>query len=307
MNERAIEGQFGRASLACLLNFIGGWLHVGALCLVAFTLFLMWCGVREGLNLFAVLAGLVGIGHWLTSGTGLGFLVSGPRAKGAMGLSIATAGTGGFHLMLLIVIATSRYYGGFGSVGTSRTAELHWEAFVTQAGAIPLLLFLVIGYSDFFERLSDGSVLPVLACLFEIGRMILLLLTLRAHAQRSRFTRGFYLYARRRRVLDRRGFHDRSRNSFRRSCAPRKACQSCPRWRPRIPFGDLLPIHHRRPSRPCRFGRGYDAHHQVSEIEDRLPAMSQIYRHNRQEWTNQSGHYRLSGFYAFQEPGILSD
>jgi hypothetical protein len=190
VDERAIEGQFGRASLACLLNFIGGWLHVGALCLVAFTLFLMWCGVREGLNLFAVLAGLVGIGHWLTSGTGLGFLVSGPRAKGALGLSIATASTGGFHLMLLIVIATSRYDGGFGSVGTSRTAELHWEAFVTQAGAIPLLLFLVIGYSEFFDRLSDGSVLPVLACLFEIGRMILLLLTLRAVMLNARDTRG---------------------------------------------------------------------------------------------------------------------
>jgi hypothetical protein len=78
----AIEGQFNRASLACLLNFIAGWLQVGALGLMAFIVLLDWCGVQEGLKLFAVIAGLLGLAHWLTSATGIGFLISGPRQRG---------------------------------------------------------------------------------------------------------------------------------------------------------------------------------------------------------------------------------
>jgi hypothetical protein len=188
--ERAIEGQFNRASLACLLNFIGGWVHVAALLMVVFALFLAWAGLQEGLTLFLVLAGLLGIGHWLTSATGMGFLVSGPRERGALGLSIATASTAGLHLMIILIIGSSRYHGAFGSTPYSRAADIHWEAFVTQLTALPSLIFAVTAFSEFFAKVSEGSVLPVFANIVEAARMILFLLTLRAIMLQARDTRG---------------------------------------------------------------------------------------------------------------------
>ena len=169
-----------RTSLACLLNFIAGWVHVGSLGLMAFIIFLQWCGVREGLRIFTVIAGLLGIGYWLTSATGLGFLVSGPRNRGALGLSIATAACAGLHLMLIIVVGTSRHYGGFGGPIAERTAEVHWDAFITQIRALPALLFFEIGVGDFYRYVSEGSLLPVFTNFAEIARMVLFLLTLRA-------------------------------------------------------------------------------------------------------------------------------
>ena len=187
---QAIEGQFNRASLACLLNFIGGWLHVAALALVAFVFFLDWVGVREGLRVFLVIGGLLALGYWLTSATGLGFLVSGPRDRGALGLSIATAAVAGLHLILIILIATSRTFGGFGAPPTGRAADLHWDAFVTQARALPILLFFEIGVGDVWARVSEGSLIPVLTNFFEVARMVLFLLTLRAVMLCARDSRG---------------------------------------------------------------------------------------------------------------------
>jgi hypothetical protein len=189
-DSRAIEGQFNRASLACLLCFIAGWLQVGALGLMAFSVFLDWCGVQEGLRIFLVIAGLLGLGYWLTSATGLGFLVSGPRERGALGLSIATAATGGLHLLLLIVIATSRYYGTFGAATTARATDVNWHAFVSQIGALPTLLFVLIGLGDLVRGAADGALLPVLTNLAEVARMVLFLLALRAVMFCARDNRG---------------------------------------------------------------------------------------------------------------------
>lgn len=189
-DRRAIAGQFDRASLACLLLMIGGWLQVGALGVLVFTWFLDWIGVQEGLRVFLVVAGLLGVGHWLTSAVGLGFLVSGPRARGALGLSIATAAVGGLHLMLLIVVATSRHFGGFGSATHGYAADVHWDSFVTQARAIPVLLFWELGAGDIYRGVAQGSLLPVLTNLLEVARWVLLLLALRAIMLGARDAKG---------------------------------------------------------------------------------------------------------------------
>src|SRR5262245_55861766 len=86
-----IEGQFNRASLGCLLMYIGGWLQVGGAGLILFTIFLHWIGIEDGLQVFIVLGGLAGLGYWFSAATGIGFLVSGPRDNRALGFSIATA------------------------------------------------------------------------------------------------------------------------------------------------------------------------------------------------------------------------
>ena len=171
--------------------FIGGWLQVGAAALMVFTVFLHWVGVREGLQVFLVLAGLLGVGYWLASATGLGFLISGPRDRGALGFSIATAAVGGLHLILLIVIATGRDAGQFGSPGVqTRGSEVAWDAFVTQIRALPVLLFAEIGFGDIARNVARGSLVPIFANLFEIGRMVLLFLTLRAIMQCARDSDG---------------------------------------------------------------------------------------------------------------------
>jgi|GEM_PF-5292320 len=175
-----IDGQFNRASLGLLLAMIGGWLHVAALALMAFVVFLDWIGVREGLQLFVVMAGLLAMGNWLTSATGLGFLVSGPRDRGALGFSTATAAVAGAHILLLIVIGTSREFGPFGRPIFPQPAEVYWDAFVSQIRAIPALLFVEIGVGDFYRGVARGSLLPVLANLLEVGRLVLFFLMCRA-------------------------------------------------------------------------------------------------------------------------------
>jgi hypothetical protein len=174
------EGQFNRASLAMLLNFIAGWLLVGAIALLAFVWLLHWMGIQEGIRVFIIIAGLLGLGHWLTSATGLGFLVSGPRDRGALGLAIATAAVGGLHLLLMIVIATSGTFGAFGSMSQAHAGSVHWDSFATQLRALPILLFGEIGIGDLYRDVSRGSVVPVIANFVEVARIILYLLTLRA-------------------------------------------------------------------------------------------------------------------------------
>src|SRR5205823_11011229 len=141
---RAVEGQFDRASLACLLCFIGGWLQVGALGILVFATILAWADLHEGLNVFRVVAGLIGLGNLLTSMVGYGFLVSGPRDRGALGLSIATAAVAGFHLILVLVIGTTWYQ----NVRDEQYAGVAWSVFVTEVPTLPRVLFDLIGRPD---------------------------------------------------------------------------------------------------------------------------------------------------------------
>jgi len=188
--KRAVEGQFNRASIACLLDFIGGWLNVGALGLLAFVVFLHWVGVTEGLNVFAILAGILGVCHWLTSGTGLGFLVSGPRDRGALGLAIAAAAAGALHLLVLIIVGTARSPVIGPQAVFGLTANMNWTNYVTQSLALSQVLYVQIAFSDFKIPVSEGSFLTIFANLLEVARNILFLLALRGVMLCARDTKG---------------------------------------------------------------------------------------------------------------------
>jgi DNA-directed RNA polymerase subunit M/transcription elongation factor TFIIS len=182
-SRRAVEGQFNRASLACLLCFIGGWLQVGALAVLLLFWVLQWAELREGLNVFVIIAGLLGLASLLVSATGYGFLVSGPRDRGALGLSIATAAVAAFHLILLLVIATTS----FADAPDQRYASVNWFAFVTELPAIPRLLFWQIGFSS--QPMAPGRgihVMPIFCGLAELAKIVLFLLTLRAISRCAR-------------------------------------------------------------------------------------------------------------------------
>lgn len=173
----AIEGQFNRASLACLLCFIAGWLLVAALGILVLARLLFWAEIHEGLNVFLVVAGLLGLGHLLTAAVGYGFLVSGPRERGGLGLAIATAGVAAFHLILTIVLATTETRTPFGDLYMG----VRWTEFVTENNALGEVLYLLIGPLHRLNWSPGGrTILAVFVNLAEVALVVLLLLTLRA-------------------------------------------------------------------------------------------------------------------------------
>lgn len=175
-NPRAIEGQFSRASIACLLCFIGGWLQVGALAVIVFVTVLRWAEIHEAANVFVIVAGLLGLGNLLSSAVGYGFLVSGPRDRGALGLSIGTAAVAGFHLILVLVIATTS----FNNPRDQVYSGVNWFAFVTELTRLPQVVFWAIAAPPGVNAVSARVILPVFASLAELAKVILFLLTLRA-------------------------------------------------------------------------------------------------------------------------------
>jgi hypothetical protein len=176
-NVRAIEDQFNRASVACLLCFIAGWLLVAALALLVFARLLFWAEIHEGLNVFLVVAGLLGLGHLLTAAVGYGFLVSGPRERGGLGLAIATAGVAAFHLILTIVLATTETGAPFGDLYMG----VRWTGFATQSNALGEVLYLLIGPYHTLKWSPGGrAIMAVFVNLAEVALVVLLLLTLRA-------------------------------------------------------------------------------------------------------------------------------
>ena len=183
VDQRALEGQFNRASLACLLCFIAGWLLVGGLGILVFAQFLAWADLREGLNVFRIVAGLLGIGHLLTAAVGYGFLVSGPRSRGALGLAIATAAVAAFHLLLTVILATTQTRT---LLGNQYAAGVAWEAFVSEGNVLGQLIFILIGFDLRNVSLGGPAILGVFTNLAEIALVILFLLTLRSISKQAR-------------------------------------------------------------------------------------------------------------------------
>ncbi|WP_020469061.1 zinc ribbon domain-containing protein [Zavarzinella formosa] len=177
-NQQALEGQFNRTGLACLLLMICGWIIVGALGLVAFRVFLAMCGISDNTEFLDIIAGMLGVGGWLTGLVGLGFAVSGPRDRGGMGFSISMAGCGLLHFLLLIIIPSTPFAYLGATVGSGRSG-LVWDCFVTQSAAIPTWMFWIIAFSGRLGFVPFPA-LPMLANLAEIGRIVLLMLFLRS-------------------------------------------------------------------------------------------------------------------------------
>lgn len=177
---RAIEGQFNRASLACLLCFIGGWVQVGALAVLVLTVLLRWAEMYEGVNVLLIVAGLLGFLHLIANAVGYGFLVSGPRSRGALGLSIATAAVAAFHLLLSIIIATALTAWG------EKYSMVSWRALVTQSDYLGQLLMVLIADAGRALPPAGRIILPTFANLAELALVVLFLMTLRAIARSAK-------------------------------------------------------------------------------------------------------------------------
>ena len=117
---------------------------------------------------------LLGVGYWLASATGLGFLVSGPRDRGALGFSIATAAVAGLHLSSSSSLPPDETRTVRCSGVQTRGSEVAWDAFVTQIRALPVLLFAKSGLATSHGTCTRESWCRSSPTSFEIGRMVLL-------------------------------------------------------------------------------------------------------------------------------------
>jgi hypothetical protein len=142
---------------------------------------LLWAEVREGLNVFLVIAGLLGLGHLLTSAVGYGFLVSGPRERGGLGLAIATASVAAFHLILTILLATTQTQ----TVWGDQYFSVRWSSFVTEGNELGDLIYTLCAAPRGWSP-GGRAVLAVFANLAEVALVVLFLLTLRAAARSAR-------------------------------------------------------------------------------------------------------------------------
>jgi hypothetical protein len=116
----------------------------------------------------------------LTAAVGYGFLVSGPRERGALGLSIGTAAVAAFHLILVLLLATITTQ----TVWGDQYVSVRWPSFISELNEIPDFVYSMIGP---FRGIATGRVvLAIFANLAEVALIILFMLALRAISRNAR-------------------------------------------------------------------------------------------------------------------------
>jgi predicted Zn finger-like uncharacterized protein len=165
---------FRRAKVAALLLSISFWLYLATFGLLTLFVIILWAGSGTDMGGLMILPGLLGLGNWIVAAVGLGFLIAGPAR--ARGLAIAATSVAAVHLILTVVCffnARSDMRGFlFGG------SNLEWFLFGSMLWAVdatlPLLFYNSRGFGDF--------VVPMLAGMCEVARLILILLALKATA-----------------------------------------------------------------------------------------------------------------------------
>jgi hypothetical protein len=155
-----------RLRTSVFLNFIAAGLYLGAVS-VMLVLYLLRFAVTINGNVDA-LAALVGLGNWVVAIIGFGFGLAAPPQNAARGLGIATLAVAGTHLLL----ALTGLEVGYIEIGYGMHHYFHWGALVTNLGILQGLL----------GHFHSAALVPLLAMLLELARMILYALTLRAYA-----------------------------------------------------------------------------------------------------------------------------
>jgi hypothetical protein len=174
--QRKRVAEMKRAKLGVFLNFIAACILVGALGLTYFFILLGVSGAHIDNDLYA-LAGLPGIGAWVTAAVGLGFLVAGPNRHGSRGLAIATAAVAGLHLILMLVDVFQDHTSIIGMVSSGRSST-HWMGLVSE---LPYLCFLTLGAT--LPVSFSVDTIALFTGLLEVAQVILFLLLLRALGQ----------------------------------------------------------------------------------------------------------------------------
>ncbi|QDU18306.1 zinc ribbon domain-containing protein [Urbifossiella limnaea] len=170
--------KFGVARPGVLLLLISLGLYVGSLALHALLVLVSWMGadIPSGMN---GLNGVVGLAGWVVGLVGFGLVTAGPPKS--RGLAIAAGSVSLVHLVLACVVAFNerpeRLGGG---------VAINWGALVTDLPSLDAVLTALV-YSDRMNARGFGTlVLPLLAGLAELARLVLLGLLLGSLARATK-------------------------------------------------------------------------------------------------------------------------
>jgi len=131
------------------------------------------------MDVVVMLPGLVGLGGWIVGIVGTSFAIAGPKKARAMAIT-ATA-LAGVHL-LLTGVTFSNMQDGIG-LPLPGLRKIGWIAMATTLWAVDALLPVLFYFS---KGLNGDFTLAILAGLCEIGRLVFMLLTLKALASAAR-------------------------------------------------------------------------------------------------------------------------
>ena len=165
--------KYGLARPGVLLIHISLGLYLGGMSLHALLVLIAWMGADIPYGLRA-LAGVIGLGGWVTALVGFGLAIAGPARS--RGLAIAAAATGFVHLVLAFVVAYNERAAEFGG------STMRWEALVSDLPALDTLIAgLVYQPKAFGDRL-----LALFAGSVELARLILIGLLLGSLARTAK-------------------------------------------------------------------------------------------------------------------------
>ena len=170
--------KYGLARPAVLLIHISLGLYLGGMALHALLVLIAWMGADIPYGLYA-LAGVIGLGGWVTALVGFGLTIAGPAR--CRGLAIACAAVSLVHLVMAFVVAYNERGADFGG------STMRWEALVSDLPALDSVIARLV-YSERGGR-DRGFVevaFPPLAGALELARLILVGLLLGSLARAAK-------------------------------------------------------------------------------------------------------------------------
>ncbi len=196
-------GPFAKGKTGALLLGISFWLNLGAYGLLALYALIAWVMVNGSsssgpssssrgsssgdgdgsfLDVIVILPGLLGLGAWIVGTVGSSIAIAGPQK--ARGMAITATVFAALHL-ILTGVTFSNLQDGIGSFGRSvpGVGKIAW---IVVASTLPTLdTFLpMLFYQS--KGINGDYVIALLAAVCEAGRLIFMLLTLKALAGAAR-------------------------------------------------------------------------------------------------------------------------
>lgn len=167
---------FGAAKIGLLLLSISMWLYVATFGFLVLVAILAWSESVSAINLIKI-PGLLGLLNWIVGLVGIGFCIAGPTKYGARGLAIAATIVSVVQLVFMALVAgrTGGIYSGLQGSSYGRDS-FTIAAFSTMWVAVDAFLVVMVYASKIFGEF----VLPMIAGLCELARLILILLVARS-------------------------------------------------------------------------------------------------------------------------------
>ena len=199
-------GEFAKAKSGAMLIGVSFWLNLGTYGLLALYALIAWVmvngsssgsssssssssrgsssGDSDGsfMDVMVILPGLIGLGAWIVGTVGSSIAIAGPRKS--RGMAITATVFAGLHLVLTAV-TFSNLQDGLGGFGRSLpgVGKVGW---IVVASTLPVLDTFVPTLFYASRGITSDYAFALLAAVCEAGRLVFMLLTLKALAAAAR-------------------------------------------------------------------------------------------------------------------------